>query len=50
MSVFSLKTLLEFRSEHGIDSHVIIIDLVKAHDVIKHKVTSLALKKMGDPE
>ena len=48
-AVFSLNTLLQHSREHGIDSHVIFIDLAKGYDIIKNEVTSLSLEEMGAP-
>ena len=45
-----MKTLLQSRRGHRIDSHTMLIDLVKAHDSIKNEVMSVALRKMGVPE
>ena len=49
-AVFSLIFFLQSGREHGIESHTIFIDLVKACNSIKHKVMYLTLKKMGAPD
>ena len=46
-AVFSLKTILQSRREHDLETFIIFIDLVKAYDSIKHEIISIALKKMG---
>ena len=46
---FSLKMLLYSWSEHAINSHALLVDLTKSHDIIKHKVTSISFKNMDAP-
>ena len=48
-AVFSLKIILQCRCEHGIDSFAIFVDLIKAHDSVRHDIASAALVKMGPP-
>jgi len=48
--VFLLKSILQARRDMGVDTYTIFIDLVKAHDSMKHDIILLALRKMGAPE
>ncbi|KAL7547269.1 hypothetical protein ACHAWF_010590 [Thalassiosira exigua] len=47
--VFTLKTLLHLRRNHGLSTHVAFIDLVKAYDTADHKLLIKVLKKFGAP-
>ena len=49
-AVFSLKTILQSRREHDLETFIIFIDLVKAYDSIKHEIILIALKKIGAPD
>ena len=46
-AMFSLKSILQSRWEHGLDTYAVFIDLVKAYNSIKHDVISIALRKIG---
>ena len=48
--LFCLKTLLQTRREHNLDSYCVFIHLVKAYDSIQHEIITLALVKMGVPD
>ena len=47
--LFCLKTLLQTRREHDLDTYCVFIDLVKAYDSIQHEIIDLAMRKMGAP-
>ena len=49
-AVFLLKTILQLRREHDLETFIIFIDLVKVYDSIKHEIISIALKKIGAPD
>ena len=44
-----LKIAVQLRKEHGLESFVFIIDLVKAFDTINHQLMFLVLKRYGYP-
>ena len=46
-ATFSLKFTLQSKREHGVDTHAVFIDLIKAHDSIKHEVILSAPRKIG---
>ena len=48
-TVISLKSMLQSRREHGTHSFAVFVDLVKAHDIVRHDVASDSLVKMGTP-
>ena len=49
-AVFALKVMLQKRKEHGLDTHVVFIDLVKAFDSVSREGLYLMLGKIGVPE
>ena len=49
-AAFSLKTMLQARREHVLDSCVLLVDLIKSHDSLKNKIIHAALKKMGSAQ
>ena len=49
-AVFSLKSISQARREMGLDTCAIFIDLVKAHDSIRHDIILFTLRKIGAPE
>ena len=48
-AVFPLKTALQLRKEHGLESFVVFVDLVKAFDTVNHELMFLVLEKYGYP-
>ena len=42
-----LKTALKLRKEHGPESFVICVDLVKVFDIVNHELIFLVLEKYG---
>ena len=44
-----LKIAVQLRKEHGLESFVFIIDLVKAFDTINHQLMFLVLERYGYP-
>ena len=48
--IFSPKSALLTIIEKDIGFHILLIDLEKANDSVHHDVTSLVVKKMGDPQ
>lgn len=48
-AVFPLKTALQLRKEHDLESFVIFIDLVKAFDTINHDLMIMVPKKYAFP-
>jgi hypothetical protein len=49
-ALFSIKTALQTRKQHGKDTWAAFIDLVKAFDTADHELLFLILKKYGVPE
>ena len=49
-ALFLLKTALQTRREHGLSTHVLFINLVKAFDTVNHKFVLLVSKKYGMPK
>jgi hypothetical protein len=47
--LFTLKTLLNMRKNHNLQTHVCFVDLVKAYDTANHKLLVKVLKKYGAP-
>ena len=47
--IFTLKTAIHTRRNHGLGTHVAFIDLVKAYDTANHKLLIKMLKKFGAP-
>jgi exonuclease III len=47
---FSLKLALQKRKEHGLDSWVVFIDLIKAFDSVPRNMLFAVLKKFGIPQ
>ena len=47
--LFFLKTASQTRREHGLSTHVLFVDLVKAFDTVNHSFLLLVLKKYGMP-
>ena len=47
--LFCLKSLLQTRREHEMDTYCVFIDLVKAYDSVQHEIIMLTLQKMGVP-
>ena len=45
-----LRSALTLRKHHGLKSYILFIDLVKAFDLIQHKVLYKILQKYGLPE
>jgi hypothetical protein len=48
--IFTLKTFLHTRRNHGLSTHVAFIDLIQAYDMIDHELLILVLEKYGVPE
>ena len=48
-AVSPLKTALQLRKEHDLESFVVFVDLVKAFDTINHDLMIMVLKKYGFP-
>ena len=46
---FSLRSLLQMRKEHNLQSWVVFADLIKAFDLIDHKLLFALLEKFGIP-
>ena len=46
---FTLKTLLTQRKEHGQESFVLFVDLVKAYDTVNHELLIEILEQYGAP-
>ena len=49
-AVFSLKTILQSRRKHNLETFIIFIDLVKTYDSIKDEIILIVLKKMEASE
>ena len=47
---FSLRSLLQMRKEHNLQSWVVFADLIKAFDSIDHKLLFALLEKIGIPD
>ena len=47
---FSLRSLLQMRKEHNLQSWVVFADLIKAFDSIDHKLLFALLEKFGIPD
>ena len=47
--LFTLKTLLNMRKNHNLQTHVCFVDLVKAYDTADHKLLVKVLEKYGAP-
>jgi hypothetical protein len=47
--IFTLKSFLHARRQHGLPTHVAFIDLVKAYDTANHELLLQVLKKYGAP-
>ncbi|KAL7549376.1 hypothetical protein ACHAWF_012644 [Thalassiosira exigua] len=47
--VFTLKTLLHIRRSHGLSTHVVFVDLVKAYDTANHELLIQVMEKFGVP-
>ena len=47
--LFALKIALQTRREHGLSTHVLFVDLVKAFDTVNHSFLLLVLKTYGMP-
>jgi hypothetical protein len=44
-AVFTLKTLLHARRSHGLETHIALIDLVKAYGTADHELLIKVLEK-----
>jgi hypothetical protein len=44
-----LRSALQLRREHDLDSHVLFVDLIKAFDTANHEMLFALLKKFGAP-
>jgi hypothetical protein len=49
-ALFSMKSALQIRKQHGQDTWAIFVDLVKAFDTVDHALIFEILKKYGIPE
>jgi hypothetical protein len=49
-AIFAMRTALRKRKEHGHDTWVAFIDLVKAFDTISREILWVVLRKLGCPE
>ena len=47
--MFNLKSALQIRKEHGHDTWIVFVDLMKAFDTINHELMLLILKKYAPP-
>ena len=48
-AVFNLKSALQTRKEHGHETWVVFVDLMKAFDTVNHELMLMILKKYGFP-
>jgi hypothetical protein len=46
---YVLRSALQLRREHDLDSHVLFVDLIKAFDTANHEMLFALLKKFGAP-
>jgi hypothetical protein len=46
---YILRSALQLRREHDLDSHVLFVDLIKAFDTANHEMLFALLKKFGAP-
>ena len=48
-ALYVIKSALQLRKEHGLDTHILFVDLVKAYDMANHEILFPLLKKYGVP-
>jgi hypothetical protein len=46
---YVLRSALQLRREHDLDSHVLFVDLIKAFDTANHEMLFVLLRKFGAP-
>jgi hypothetical protein len=46
---YVLRSALQLRREHDLDSHVLFVDLIKAFDMANHELLFALLEKFGAP-
>jgi hypothetical protein len=46
---YVLRSTLQLRREHDLDSHVLFVDLIKAFDTANHELLFALLEKFGAP-
>ena len=46
-AISTLKTALQLRKEHNLESFVIFVNIFKAFDTINHQLVLMVLKKYG---
>jgi hypothetical protein len=49
-ALFLLRTVLQDRREHNLETHVLFVDLVKAFDTVNHDLLFCILRKYGIPD
>jgi hypothetical protein len=49
-ALFAIKSALQMRKQHGLNTWAVFVDLVKAFDTADHELLFMILKKYGIPE